>query len=194
MTWEQVFNKLAKEETVHVGPEAVINARLRAKIADVLFYDLEVHYATIDGFEKEVVQTQAELQEIIEREPAFIKCNHCGEIVDYNEGYWADQERGIEYCSIKCLAEEMNRVFGADGWRIIHYKLDKSINLEELLENKSVSNRPVMIFDKMIISDDKEFINQSLEGIGFEIAEKAEENNIIWREYNIEHVVKDTWE
>ena len=53
-----------------------------------------------------------------------------------------------------------------------------------------------MIFDKMLISNVKEnteFSMHTSEGIGFEIAEKAEEDNIRWREYSIEHVIRDTW-
>lgn len=170
MTWEQVFNKLAKEETVHVGAEAFIGAKLKAKIGDVPFYNIMAAYVTEEGYKKEEVHTLAELQEIVEREPAFIKCNTCGEIVDYDEGYWADHETGRDYHDFDCLSKEMEQKHGCGAWRVIAYKSDVDIDdLEKMFEmsgeeyleyqkhlKEEIGKRPVVVFDKLIFdSEDK---------------------------------------
>lgn len=115
MKWFEIVEELSKEKAVTCG-EGCISVVLDMFIGDIPIYKFKVQYFREEdelGFlYTEYASTLEELEDIVNREPAFTKCNCCGELIVGNS--FEDMETKELTCSIECFQKNREKHMRAE--------------------------------------------------------------------------------
>lgn len=147
MKYQEIIKELAFGKNIEIGNgEYIINKKIREVIGGVPIYDIQV-----TSFLNDSVKTFKSLDEfdykyLSDMENKDLKrCSKCGEI-KYND-YYINYENGCTYCSISCLIDGMDSLYGKGEWQLA-FNAHKDIDLSKgfiLVKGESFDDETVII-------------------------------------------------
>lgn len=161
MKWRDIFEKLKNERTVQISYEASLSVELDSIIGDIPVYKFKVQYfkGNNEGLVTECLKTYEELMRLIDKEVAFRRCSHCGELIV--GGFISNMELNEDYCGTACMMKAMNQKYGKGNWRFkraesIIDEDDDTINTDEYQYEVLTNEARMDVFKHMLEAEGKE--------------------------------------